>query len=317
MRLWFEHSGEVSLKQQLATQITLAILAGELAPGDRLPSTRYLARRHQLHPNTVSAGYRQLQAEGWVELRHGSGVYVLPTPPQHVATPPAPLDLLTPLIQELLTHADHLGVSRQELRTHLLHLLDRRLPTQLVFVEPDPDLRSIALYELTRALDRPVHPLELTSNLDPAHLASRLAAEPAGTIVLALPTKAELVRRAVPAHLSFCPLVTQSFSPLLASWLPAPTDVLIVVVSSWPPFLDFARTVLVAAGFSPDALLFREAHHPTLESDLHHASAVVCDSLTATSLSHRRIIVSPLIASSCLAELRALLSTVGTPEKPY
>lgn len=316
MRLWFEHSGEVSLKQQLVTQITLAILAGELAPGDRLPSTRHLARRHHLHPNTVSAGYRQLQAEGWVELRHGSGVYVRLAPPQHLAPPPGPpgpLALLTPLMHELLAQADHLGIARQELRTHLLHLLDRRAPTHVLLVEPDPNLRPIALYELTHALDRPVHALDLSSDLDSTLLASRLAAEPAGTIVLALPTKAELVRLAVPAHLSFCPLAVQSFSPLLASWLPAPTDALVAVVSSWPPFLDFARTVLVAAGFSPDALLFRGAHHPAPQDDLHHASAVVCDSLTAASVCHRRVIVSPLIAASSMAELRRL---VRTPEKP-
>ena len=62
--------------RQLFTQVTLAILSGDQKPGDRLPSTRELARRFSIHPNTVSAGYRQLAQEGWVEYRHGNGVYI-------------------------------------------------------------------------------------------------------------------------------------------------------------------------------------------------------------------------------------------------
>ena len=76
MRLWFAHSSEVPIYRQLVTQVVLAILCGDLKPGDRLPSTRELARRFALHPNTVSAGYRQLEKEGWTERRRGSGITV-------------------------------------------------------------------------------------------------------------------------------------------------------------------------------------------------------------------------------------------------
>lgn len=83
MRLWFSPASEIPIYRQLVTQVALAILSGDLKPGDRLPSTRELARRFSIHPNTVSAGYRQLAREGWVECRHGSGVYV-----KDDATPP-------------------------------------------------------------------------------------------------------------------------------------------------------------------------------------------------------------------------------------
>ena len=74
MRLWFTPSSEVPIYRQLVTQVVLAILSGDLKPGERLPSTRELARRFALHPNTISAGYRQLERDGWAERRHGSGV---------------------------------------------------------------------------------------------------------------------------------------------------------------------------------------------------------------------------------------------------
>ena len=40
MRLWLNKIGEVSLREQLITQVILAILCRELLPGQRLPSTR-------------------------------------------------------------------------------------------------------------------------------------------------------------------------------------------------------------------------------------------------------------------------------------
>src|SRR5690242_5899235 len=82
MRLWLNRTGDVSLREQLITQVVLGILSRELAPGQRLPSTRELSRRFGIHANTASAAYRQLESEGWVETRHGSGVFVRTTRPE-------------------------------------------------------------------------------------------------------------------------------------------------------------------------------------------------------------------------------------------
>ena len=61
MQFWFARGSEVSIREQLVTQVVLGILSDDLAPGQRLPSTRELARRFHLHPNTISAGYRELE----------------------------------------------------------------------------------------------------------------------------------------------------------------------------------------------------------------------------------------------------------------
>src|SRR3954469_13292701 len=76
MRFWLARNSEVPIREQLVTQITLGILSGDLEPGRRLPSTRELARRFRVHANTVSAAYRQMEDDGLLESRHGSGVYV-------------------------------------------------------------------------------------------------------------------------------------------------------------------------------------------------------------------------------------------------
>ena len=93
MRLWLSRGSSISVREQLVTQVVLGILSGDLKPAQRLPSTRELARRFQVHPNTISAGYRQLERDSWVEFRKGSGVYVRQQKPQ-TSAPAVALDKL-------------------------------------------------------------------------------------------------------------------------------------------------------------------------------------------------------------------------------
>lgn len=55
-------------------------LVQQLAPGDKLPSSRELIDRHHVGPGTVSRAIAQLTAEGAVVARPGSGTYVAPKP---------------------------------------------------------------------------------------------------------------------------------------------------------------------------------------------------------------------------------------------
>lgn len=57
------------LGQQLAQALRRAISNGELAPGERLPSTRALATSLHMARGTVVAAFDQLQAEGYLEAR--------------------------------------------------------------------------------------------------------------------------------------------------------------------------------------------------------------------------------------------------------
>ncbi len=53
-----------------------AITSGELAPGDKLPSERELARRFSTARNTAREAIRLLTEEGLVTAQHGRGVFV-------------------------------------------------------------------------------------------------------------------------------------------------------------------------------------------------------------------------------------------------
>src|ERR1700761_9207695 len=57
-------------------QLRVAILAGRLQPGLRLPSTRALADACGVSRNTATAAYDLLLSEGYLVARQGAGPYV-------------------------------------------------------------------------------------------------------------------------------------------------------------------------------------------------------------------------------------------------
>lgn len=68
------------LYEQIAARIRVAVAAGELSPGDPLPSVRALARELRLNPATVVQAYRDLALDGFVEMRHGQGTFIQDVP---------------------------------------------------------------------------------------------------------------------------------------------------------------------------------------------------------------------------------------------
>ncbi|MFW6183880.1 MAG: PLP-dependent aminotransferase family protein, partial [Chloroflexota bacterium] len=76
LQLTLDEAGSTPLYRQLYTQLREQILHGGLAPGNKLPPTRALARRLNLARVTVIQAYDQLQAEGYVRSKRGAGTFV-------------------------------------------------------------------------------------------------------------------------------------------------------------------------------------------------------------------------------------------------
>src|SRR6188508_1078866 len=62
--------------RQIVDALRVQLVEGRLKPGDELPSVRRAAIDLGLHFNTVAEAYRQLAAEGWLDLRHGRSARV-------------------------------------------------------------------------------------------------------------------------------------------------------------------------------------------------------------------------------------------------
>lgn len=107
----------VPLYEQIAARLRLAIAGQELATGEALPSVRQLAATLRVNPATVVQAYRELEGEGYVELRHGAGTFVRPLTTQRRESERT--KQVRALVQRLLADAAKLGVGARELRAAL------------------------------------------------------------------------------------------------------------------------------------------------------------------------------------------------------
>src|SRR5215213_8381383 len=85
---------------------------------------------------------------------------------------------------------------------------------------------------------------------------------------------------------------------------PSP-EALVAIVSRWPEFLRWARTMLIAAGLDADALSFRDARERSWEKGLRSATFVITDSLMAPRIPVGcEVKVFRVLAESSLKEIQ-------------
>jgi len=294
LRLWFSSASEVPLYRQLATQVRLAILSGDLKPGERLPSTRELARRFSIHPNTVSAGYRQLARDGWVEYRHGSGVYVQ----TEAAQAQTPEQILDQHIVAFFKVVRELRLPAAAIRQRVAQWIAAPPPDHFVLIDPDADAREILLAEIRSLTTWPAVGITVEEAAKPDAM---LAAIP-----LCRPSKTKVVRAVLPAGLELISLRIRSANKWLHPELPSLKGRLIGVVSNWVDFRENARTMLAAAGVDPDVLVVRNPKRPRWQRGLEQTGAIICDAHTRVARqlpAGPKIFVFSLLADAFQQEL--------------
>jgi len=307
MRLWFSRASEISIRDQLVTPDRSEYPQRRSGPrGQRLPSTRDLARRFHLHPNTISASYRQLAHQNWVEFRKGSGIYVREPKQLRAQAPELDLDQL---IASFLHSARQIEGRLSVVRSRLRQWLELQPPDHFLLIEPDQELARIVVTEMRRVLTLPVKNCGLDECKDGTLFE--------GAVLVAVSLKAKTTRDLLSDNPELLVLHLRSAGDSLAAYLPAPSNALVGVASRWPTFLKTAHTMLVAAGFDPDCLVLRDSSKPNWRRGLKQISAVVCDSLTAEKLDGiRRVLTFPLLAESSLKELLEYEEFIRSPLTP-
>ena len=283
MRLWLSKNSEVPIREQLITQITLGIVSNDLKPSERLPSTRELARRYSIHANTVSAAYRELARRGWVEFRKGSGVYVRLRADEKMEAELA----LDQLIGRFFRHLREDGYSLAEIQAGVSRSFSVQRPDHFLVLEPDPELREILMAEIafaTRVKVVGVGPNGLDGSL-------------IGAVPVVLYGHLEAFGDQVKPETDLIVLHSGSVVESFRGETKPRRDALIGIVSRWPEFLRWSRTLLVAAGLDPDALSFRDARERGWEKGLRSAAFVITDSLMA-----------PRIPAGCEIKLFRIIS---------
>lgn len=105
-------SAGIPLYIQLMEQVKHAVELGALREGDQLPTIRKVAEDLVINPNTVVRAYRELEHEGVLELKHGSGAYI-----REQAGKRAPLIAKAQaIVQSAIDRLAGLGLTEEELR---------------------------------------------------------------------------------------------------------------------------------------------------------------------------------------------------------
>jgi GntR family transcriptional regulator len=291
MRLWISKNSEVPIREQLVLQIVLGIVSNDLKVAERLPSTRDLARRYDIHANTVSSAYRELARRGWVEFRKGSGVYVRAKNDETHENEIA----LDQVIARFFRNLRQEGYSLAEIQTGVQRSFSMQRPDHFLLLEPDPELREILVAEVSTATKIEV------KGAGPADLDGGLV----GAAPLVLYGHLDEFADRVQPKTDVLVLHSASVVERLRGQTKPSPDALVAIVSRWPEFLRWARTMLVAAGLDADALSFRDARERDWEKGLRSAAFVITDSLMAPRIpAGCEVKVFRVLAESSLKDIR-------------
>ncbi len=105
--------------QQIVDGVKALIASGAIQDGTPLPSVRQVADDLRVNLNTIATAYRQLQEEGFLSVRHGSGAVVSIRPGRTVEAEDLRKRLrlaLTELILNDLSDKEIVGIVREELQ---------------------------------------------------------------------------------------------------------------------------------------------------------------------------------------------------------
>ena len=271
MKIWISKNSEVPVRDQLIAQITLGIASGDLKIGEKLPSTSEIARRCELHSNTVGSAYQKLVGEKLLEFRKGSGFYVAESAGERIEG----TRQLERLTLDFLRSAERLGFSAADVITLLKKTRPSPSAGQLVVIESDEGLRQILLHELSEGF-----PKVRGATLE-AFLSGKLHR---GSILVAMLDEKPKIEPHLNAGRRCVYLKGRSVSAAMSGQARPRTNEVVAVVSGWNGFLSFAKIMLLAAKIDPGNLVVRSTEDDGWKDSIKQASIIICDSLTAANL---------------------------------
>ena len=109
--------------RQIAEQLRRLVSAGQLRPGDGLPSVREVAAAHAINPMTVSRAYSQLEAEGLLERLRGKGMAVAARSGRGESAA-ARMQMVEPVLREAARHCRELELPADRVLARLRQLIE-------------------------------------------------------------------------------------------------------------------------------------------------------------------------------------------------
>ena len=296
IRLWLSRAAAIPLREQLSAQLLFGIVSRRIAPGEKLPSVRELARRLKVHPNTVSAVYRDLDARGWLRHRRGSGVFVreftLP------ATDAGADAFARAWVQDGLARGFRLD-ELQDAFERIIHESQKSGPWNLLVIHPDRELAGILAAEIEMAINAKI------SFAGDADVSADL--EPDTCVLVTATCAAAVLAKVRPAH--YCVIGLNAIEQVIAGQGGGKADLLIAVVSRSVSILQWSSRLLSALGVPVTDVLKRDPAQPGWQEGLKICDIVAADVKAARELPPGvKPTVFRIVSEKFLAEARRLVT---------
>jgi len=120
--------GGIAIERQIRAQICDCIAAGQLLPGEQLPTIRAMAVELAVNPGAVSNAYAALEKEGFLTSQDGSGTFVAYITHSH-GHDPVLRKTLEQICSRCLTQASCLGFSSDDVIETIQMLTRGRSPS--------------------------------------------------------------------------------------------------------------------------------------------------------------------------------------------
>lgn len=162
-KLQIDHDANLSVREQLVNQLRYLIASGHFNVNETLPSTRSLGDQLDISFHTVRKAYQELEDEGLLSSRVGSGYTVEERSPLAKSER---MERGAKVVNDTLQQLIGLGLSDAEIESLFQEqatLLDHAgLERKLITVGPHDELNRMYADQLGRALQKTILPVPLS-----------------------------------------------------------------------------------------------------------------------------------------------------------
>jgi GntR family transcriptional regulator/MocR family aminotransferase len=145
---------DAPLHKQLYDEVRSAILAGRLGPGQRVPSTREMAKSLGVSRTTVTQSYDELLSEGYLEAVVGSGTFVCKELPEDLLRTAASKRTAAPEAPRATPRRNTLSQYGSRLKPMPTPFRDGEGLKEISFIYGVPDLNVFPIRQWSRLLSR-------------------------------------------------------------------------------------------------------------------------------------------------------------------
>ena len=157
-----DRASNVPVYEQLVEQLRFLIASGHYQIDETLPSTRLLAQQVGVSFHTVRKAYQQLEDEGWLAVRIGSGFRVKERAPLGKSER---IERGATIVQEALQKLIGLGLQEAEVEYLFQEQFDtlagEKLDPKVVFAAPYREMATLCAEQLSVGLQQPIEPVPL------------------------------------------------------------------------------------------------------------------------------------------------------------